>query len=52
MAKISAVSSDAKGDACSVRILVGAAYKSDDLICYLDRPVNKLVVLAESEDRK
>ena len=50
MAKIVSVNSDSKGDVCSVRIIVGAADKSDDLICYLERPVNKLVVLAENED--
>ena len=32
MAKIVAVNSDAKGDACSVKILVGAANKSDNSI--------------------
>ena len=34
----------AKGDFCNVKILVGAADKSDNLIQYLERPVNKLVV--------
>ena len=50
MAKIVSVKSDSKGDVCSVRILVGAANKSDDSIRYLKRPVNKLVVLVENED--
>ena len=50
MAKIVSVNSDSKGDVCSVRILVGAADKSEDLIRYLERPVNKLVVLIENED--
>ena len=50
MAKIVAINSDAKGDVCSVRILVGAADKSYYSIRYLERPVNKLVVLVENED--
>ena len=45
-----AVNSDAKGDVHSVKILVGVADKSDNLICYLEMPVNKLVVLVENED--
>ena len=44
------VNSDAKGDVRSVKILVGAANKSDNSIRYLERPVNKLVVLVENED--
>ena len=51
MAKIVAVNSDAKGDVHSVRILVGAVDKSGNSIHYLKRPVNKLVVLVENEDR-
>ena len=50
MAKIVAVNSDAKGDVRSVKILVGAANKSDNSIPYLERPVNKLVVLVENEN--
>ena len=50
MAKIVAVNSDAKGDVHSIKILVGAASKSDNSIHYLERLVNKLVVLAENED--
>ena len=50
MAKIVAVNSDAKGDVHSIKILVGAAGKSGNSIHYLERPVNKLVVLAENED--
>ena len=50
MAKIVAVNSDAKGDVHSIKILVGAANKSDNLIRYLEMPVNKLVVLVENED--
>ena len=34
----------------SVRLLVGASDKSDNSIWYLERPVNKLVVLVENED--
>ena len=40
MAKIVAVNNDAKGDIHSIKILVGAAGKSDNLIRYLKRPVN------------
>ena len=50
MAKIVGVNSDAKGDACSIRILVSAADKSVDSIWYLERPVKRLVVLLENED--
>ena len=50
MGKIVAVNSDAKGDVCSIKILVGAADKSDNSIRYLERPVNKLVMLLENED--
>ena len=50
MAKIVSGNSDSKGDVCSFRILVGAAEKSNDSICYLERPVNKLVVLVENEE--
>ena len=51
MAKIVSVNSDVKGDICSVRLLVGTSDKSDNSIWYLERPVNKLVVLVENEDR-
>ena len=50
MTKIEVVSSDAKGDVRSVKILVGPADKSHNSIRYLERPVNKLVVLVENED--
>ena len=50
MAKIVAVNSDAKRAVRSVKILVGAADKSDNSIRYLERPVNKLVMLLENED--
>ena len=50
MAKMVAVNSDAKGDVRSVKILVGAANKSDNSIRYLERPVNKLVALVENDD--
>ena len=45
-----AVNSDAKGDVRSVKILVGEADKSDNSIPYLERPVNKLVLLVENQD--
>ena len=50
MAKIVPVNSDAKGDVHSIKILVGAANKSDNSIRYLERPVNKLVVRVENEN--
>ena len=50
MGKIVAVNSDAKGDVRSIKILVGAADKSDNSIRYLERRVNKLVMLLENED--
>ena len=50
MGKIVTVNSDAKGDVRSIKILVGAADKSDNSIRYLERPVNKLVMLLENED--
>ena len=50
MTKMVAVNSDAKGDVRSVKILVGAANKSDNSIRYLERSVNKLVALVENDD--
>ena len=50
MAKIVSVNSDVKGDVRSVRLLVGTSDKSDYSIRYLERPVNKLVVLVQNED--
>ena len=50
MAKIVAINSDAKRDIHSVKILVGAANKSDNSIRYLERPKNELVVIVENED--
>ena len=49
MSKCVAVNSDAKGDGCSIRILVGAANKSDNSVRHFERPVNKLVVSVENE---
>ena len=45
-----AVNRDVKEDVHSIRILVGAADKSDNSNRYLERPANKLVVLVETED--
>ena len=50
MAKIVSVNSDVKGDVCSVRLLAGTSDKLDNSTRYLERPVNKLVVLVENED--
>ena len=44
-----ALNSDAKGDVRSVKMLVGEADKSDNSIPYLERPVNKLVLLVENQ---
>ena len=52
MAKIIAVNNEPKGDVYSVRILVSEADKLDNSIQYLERPVNKFVVLVENEDGK
>ena len=48
MAWIVKVYSDSKGNARSVRLLIGASDKSDNSTRYLERPVNKLVVLVKN----
>ena len=48
MAWIVNVYSDSKGNARSVRLLIGASDKSDNSTRYLERPVNKLVVLVKN----
>ena len=50
MRKIGYINGGSNGDVRSVRMLAGAAVKSDDSICYFERLVNKLVVLVENED--
>ena len=50
MARIVNVYSDSKGNVPSVRLLLGASDKSDDSPRYLERPVNKLVVLVENNN--
>ena len=42
--------SDSKGNVCSVRLLLGAKDKSENSTPYLERPVNKLVVLVENNN--
>ena len=50
MARIVHVYSDSKGNVRSVRLLLGASDKSDNSTRYLERPVNKLVVLVENNN--
>ena len=50
MARIVNVYSDSKGNVRSVRLLLGASDKSDNSARYLERPVNKLVVLVENNN--
>ena len=40
----------ANGDVSGIRVLVGTADKSDDLIWCLEKPLSKLVLLVENED--
>ena len=44
------VYSDSKGNVRSVKLLLGASDKSDNSTRYLERPVNKLVVLVENNN--
>ena len=50
MALIVNAYSDSKGNVRSVRLLLGASDKSDNSARYLERPVNKLVVLVENNN--
>ena len=41
---------DDKGDVLSVKLSIGASNADDNTVCYLERPVNKLVMLIERND--
>lgn len=38
------------GHVWSVKLLIGSSNTDDSAVCYLERPVNKLVMLIESND--
>ena len=48
MAKIAATSKDYKGYVQSMKLLIGASNADDNAVRYLERPVNKLVMLTEN----
>ena len=50
MAQIVNAYSDSKGNVRSVRLLLGASDKSENSTRYLERPVNKLIVLVENNN--
>ena len=50
MAKIVATNKDNKGDVRSVKLLIGATNADDNRVRYLERLVNRLVMLIESND--
>ena len=50
MAKIVATNKDDKGDVRSVKLLIGATNADDNRVRYLERSVNRLVMLIESND--
>ena len=50
MAKIVATNRDDKGDVQSVKLLIGASNADDNTVRHLERPVNKLLILIESND--
>ena len=50
MAQIVNAYSDSKGNVHSVRLLPGASDKSENSTRYLERPVNKLIVLVENNN--
>ena len=52
MAWIVNVYSDSRSNAHSVKLLLNASDKSDNLTQYLESLVNKLVVLVENDGRK
>ena len=41
---------DSTGHVWSVKLLIGSSNTDDNAVCYLERPVNKLVMLIESND--
>ena len=50
MARIVNVYSDSKGNVRNMRLLLAASDKSDNSARYLERPVNKRVVLVENSN--
>ena len=50
MAKIVATNKDDKGYVQSVKLLIGASNADDNTVRYLERPVNKLVMLIKNND--
>ena len=48
MAQIANVYSNSKDNVCSVSLLLGASDRSDNSTQYLERPMNKLVLLVEN----
>ena len=50
MAKIIATNKDNDGFVRSVRIMFGASSKVDSVARYLERPVNKLVILVKNDE--
>ena len=52
MARNANVYSDSKGNVRNMRLLYDASDKSDNSTRYLERPVNKLVVLVENKSLK
>ena len=50
MSKIVVTKKGDKGDVGSVKLLIGASNTDDNTIPYLERPVNKLVMLIQSND--
>ena len=49
MAKIVAINADKNGFARSVKLMLGTSGASDMALWYLERPVNKLVMLVENK---
>ena len=50
MAKIVAKNKDVKGYVKSVKLLIGESNVDDNAVCYLERPLNKLVMLIKNND--
>ena len=50
MAKIVAMNTDENGFVRSVKLMLGTSGTTDMVIQYLERPVNKLVILVEMND--
>ena len=50
MAKIVTTNRDDKGHVRRVKLLIGASNADDNTVRYLERPVNKLVMLIQNND--